>query len=62
MYDRCSNPFVRPKPAPEWGKEILAANVSCIMPYMGYEPRTLQETLDKRNRKMNLTEGKQGGL
>ena len=27
------------------GQKIIAINVGCMMPYMGYEPRTLQELL-----------------
>ena len=27
------------------GKPIRAINVGCMMPYMGYEPRTLKEIL-----------------
>lgn len=28
------------------GKPILACNVGCMLPYMDYEPRTLEEIVD----------------
>ena len=32
----------------EGGQDIIALNVGCMMPYMDYEPRTLQEILEGR--------------